>query len=209
MPSLANKDDGDILIYNIDTKTQNSIFTDYSSKEYEITCLDMNREGTMIAAATTEGKTIEVFNIKTMKILHKLTRGSIPKHICFISFQLKNKELIVNSENGTIHLFKLQNTEEIKKENEKKGYLEKAMGLFKDQSSYAKFRINNEETEQILDKHSEGIAIKYISWMIDNHLVLSVSSTGYMYIGSIKEAESEVKLEETICYMTQSMPSTR
>jgi len=143
--AIPGKDtEGDILILHLEEeKVTKTIFSGYSSNKYEITCLDINSSGTMVAAATTEGKTIHVFDTNEGDILYTLTRGSLSKFIWYISFQLDSKQLIVSAEGGTIHLFKLLTPEEQEKENEKKGYFQKYTDMLSNTVSYAKFRINS------------------------------------------------------------------
>lgn len=175
---------GDIVVYDIQTEEIKSIFAGYTDQSYELTWIDMNPEGTMVAAATTEGKTIHVFDAKNGSVLYTLSRGSIATHIWFIAFQLKSTKLTVSSSNGTIHIFKLLNGEENNQENNTRmGYLKSYMSFFSGQGSYAKFRISDQNS---------------ISVMPTENSIQAISTEGKIYFGQIDTEQGEdVILEDT------------
>lgn len=67
----------------------------------------INRDGTLLATASTRGTLIRIFDPKTSNKLGELRRGSKPTQICDLAFDLESNYLTCASDNGTIHLFKV------------------------------------------------------------------------------------------------------
>ena len=178
---------GDIIIYDIDTDEFKSIFAGYTTNSYQLTWLEINLEGTIIAAASTEGKTISVYSLENWELLHTFSRGSIAAHISFLNFQIGWKRLIASSENGTIHIFSLSNDIEEKSGSSNFGILKKWYSYFTHKTSYAKFRLKDPETVSIMP-NDESIQV--------------YSTTGNIYFGQIdSQAGEDVVLEDTFNFM--------
>ena len=178
---------GDIVIYDIETDEFKSIFAGYASSSYQLTCLEINSQGTLVAAATTEGKTIHVYNCENCQLLHTLSRGSMATVISFLNFQIDDKKLIVSSENGTVHIFSLVDDQQDEGGSSGFSLFKKYYSYFGSKTSYAKFRLKDPITVSIMP-NEESIEV--------------CSATGNIYFGQIDPTLGEdIILEDTFNFM--------
>mmetsp|Transcript_2513 Transcript_2513/g.2360 ORF Transcript_2513/g.2360 Transcript_2513/m.2360 type:complete len:319 (+) Transcript_2513:42-998(+) len=154
----GTESDADVFVTDIENDTRYSFFPGYATNKYVVTALELNSSGSLLAAATTEGKSIDIFDVQNMAKLYSLSRGRFPKHIDFLSFQQYDRELIVSAIDGAVHLFSLLTEKEIQDQEEGSTMLTAAFKLAFTTTSGVKFRVNNEQSE--IDSDSDN---RYIS----------------------------------------------
>ncbi|CAL4160484.1 unnamed protein product, partial [Meganyctiphanes norvegica] len=76
----------------------------------ELACLSINREGTLLATASSKGTLIRVWDTARRVQLAELRRGSDPATIFCINFSGDSDFLCCSSDKGTIHIFALKDT---------------------------------------------------------------------------------------------------
>uniref|UniRef100_A0A7S2JL68 WD repeat domain phosphoinositide-interacting protein 3 n=1 Tax=Haptolina brevifila TaxID=156173 RepID=A0A7S2JL68_9EUKA len=75
--------------------------------ESTLACLNLNNDGTRLATASERGTLVRVWDCMTGDRLYELRRGAEPAEIQCLSFNLDSGHLLVSSDHGTIHIFKL------------------------------------------------------------------------------------------------------
>lgn len=77
-----------------------------------LSCIAMNKEGTLLATASEKGTIIRVFEIPSARKLYQFRRGSMPARIHCMTFNATSTLLCVSSATETIHIFKLSPSED-------------------------------------------------------------------------------------------------
>lgn len=72
-----------------------------------LSCIAMNKEGTLLATASEKGTVIRVFELPSARKLYQFRRGSMPARIHCMSFNATSTLLCVSSATETVHIFKL------------------------------------------------------------------------------------------------------
>mmetsp|Transcript_19540 Transcript_19540/g.29153 ORF Transcript_19540/g.29153 Transcript_19540/m.29153 type:complete len:418 (-) Transcript_19540:73-1326(-) len=112
MVSPGHDSQGKILVYDvINLQVRSSI----NACNNPLQILSMNAEGTMVAAASTQGTVIRVFSIPSGTKLHTFRRGSLKATIHSISFNADSSRIAVSSNSRTIHIFELKDPQDKKK----------------------------------------------------------------------------------------------
>lgn len=208
----GTESDADVFVIDIKDDARYCFFPGYAAYQYVVTALELNSQGTLIASATTEGKNIDIFDVQGRSKLYSLTRGMFPKHIDYLSFQQNDQELIVSSLDGTVHLFYLLTDQEIKERQEGNSFFKAAFNLAFSKPSEVKFKINREQTEINFGKNWFDPASlilnledskRCISCKLEKNLVVTVSTSGYLYLGSYKEEDEEATIEEAVDYLSK------
>uniref|UniRef100_A0A7S4DQ40 WD repeat domain phosphoinositide-interacting protein 2 n=1 Tax=Lotharella globosa TaxID=91324 RepID=A0A7S4DQ40_9EUKA len=96
---------GEILIYDV---INCQVRSSNNACNNPIQNLSMNAEGTMLAAASTQGTVIRVFSVPDGALVHSFRRGSYPVTIHSIAFSGNNSHIAVSSTSNTIHIFELK-----------------------------------------------------------------------------------------------------
>ena len=79
-----------------------------------INCLQLNKDGTILATASDKGTLIRLFDTSTGEPIQELRRGSENADIFSIAFDDSNKFLAVSSDRKTIHIFIINTNKEEK-----------------------------------------------------------------------------------------------
>lgn len=82
-----------------------------SAHQAPLSCIAMNKDGTLLATASEKGTVIRVFEIPSAKKLYQFRRGSMPARIHCMSFNATSTLLCVSSATETIHIFRLSPAE--------------------------------------------------------------------------------------------------
>ncbi|KAJ2455252.1 autophagy protein [Coemansia sp. RSA 2336] len=72
-----------------------------------VSCLAINREGTMLATASDKGTVIRVFSLPGAQKIAQFRRGAYPAKIHSITFNATSTLLLVSSDTDTVHIFRV------------------------------------------------------------------------------------------------------
>ncbi len=78
-----------------------------SAHEGSLACMALNRDGTRLATASERGTLIRVWDVRSGERLYELRRGAEPAEIQCLCFHPTDSYLLVGSDHGTVHVFKL------------------------------------------------------------------------------------------------------
>ena len=81
-----------------------------NAHQSQIACIAINKQGTMVATASTKGTLIRVFDTQKRSLLVELRRGADTAMLYCIAFSHDSDYLVVSSDKGTIHIFALKDT---------------------------------------------------------------------------------------------------
>ena len=99
-----NVDTGNVVVYDVQSlMVKNSI----EAHKSPILKLTINYYGTHIATCSCKGTLIRVFSIPKGERLHSFRRGMNPAQVFSICFNINSNYLLLSSDTGTIHLFKM------------------------------------------------------------------------------------------------------
>mmetsp|Transcript_19788 Transcript_19788/g.27622 ORF Transcript_19788/g.27622 Transcript_19788/m.27622 type:complete len:396 (+) Transcript_19788:84-1271(+) len=104
----GSTDKGDIIIFDALTLQTVSIIHAHKTP---LAKLAINESGTLIASASTKGTVIRVCGIPESSRFLQLRRGSYPANVNCISFSSDSSYLCVSSDTGTVHVFKLDQSQ--------------------------------------------------------------------------------------------------
>ncbi|GAB5360397.1 hypothetical protein AAMO2058_000624400 [Amorphochlora amoebiformis] len=96
---------GEILVYDV---INCQLHSKINACNNPVQNLSMNAEGTLLAAASTQGTVIRVFSVPEGTKLHTFRRGSYPVTIHSIAFNPSSSLIAVSSSSSTIHIFELK-----------------------------------------------------------------------------------------------------
>lgn len=143
---------GTVQIKDYDKQSEISI----NAHKGPIYCLQLNKEGSILATASDKGTLIRLFNTSNGNLIRELRRGAENAEIFSIAFDNNNKFLAVSSDRKTIHIFNIVDEEtEEKKENDANAHNKKSVlwniskffGVGKDyfggEWSFARFKIDS------------------------------------------------------------------
>ena len=146
---------GSVKVKNYDK--QNEIII--KAHKGPINCLQLNKDGTILATASDKGTLIRLFDTSTGEAIQELRRGSENADIFSIAFDDANKFLAVSSDRKTIHIFIINiNKEEKIEKNENNensasnkksvfGKFSNILGMgkkyFNSEWSFAQFKVNS------------------------------------------------------------------
>jgi WD repeat-containing protein 45 len=94
---------GEIQIYHVEDGDLLSI----KAHKGDISCLALNRSGTMVATASSKGTLIRVFDTKEGQLLYEFRRGTSSSDINNLGFNHIGDLLLASTANGTIHIYRL------------------------------------------------------------------------------------------------------
>ncbi|KAJ2835280.1 autophagy protein [Coemansia erecta] len=72
-----------------------------------VSCLAMNRDGTMLATASDKGTVIRVFSLPGAQKIAQFRRGAYPAKIHSLTFNATSTLLLVSSDTDTVHIFRV------------------------------------------------------------------------------------------------------
>lgn len=79
-----------------------------NAHQNELVCVAINRQGTMIASASSKGTLIRIWDSSSRTMLVELRRGSDQATLYCINFSQGDEWLCCSSDKGTVHVFALQ-----------------------------------------------------------------------------------------------------
>ena len=91
-------------IVNFNSLAQPPIITVHESK---ISCLCVNRNGTLLATSSDKGTLVRIFNVKDAKLLIELRRGITNADINYIIFDEYNRHVACAYGTGAVHIFSI------------------------------------------------------------------------------------------------------
>lgn len=103
----TNRHVGDVVVYDTINLTPISIINCHVAP---IVNLVLNRNGNLLATASTKGTLIRLFNTRTGIRLYEYRRGSLPTFITSIVFNSEDSIVACVSSSGSIHVFTLPTT---------------------------------------------------------------------------------------------------
>jgi autophagy-related protein 18 len=95
---------GDVMLFDANDMQEIKVIPAHQAP---LSCIAMNREGTLLATASEKGTVIRVFEIPSARKLYQFRRGSMPARIHCMSFNATSTLLVVSSATETIHIFRL------------------------------------------------------------------------------------------------------
>ena len=129
----------------------------------------MNLQGNLLAATSSTGQSLKIFDTQTLNILFDFKRGSENAEICNMEFSQDNKYFICSSNRCTIHIFCL--TQEGPENKNPVKFFEKISSVVK--------KIGD---EKYITKHSSFARIKCeipsICAIYDTNKIIAINSSG-------------------------------
>ena len=107
-----------------------------SAHEGSIFCLAMNADGSLLATASEKGTLIRVFSTADGKKIQEVRRGIDQCEINCIVFHSENKYLACYSDKGTLHLFKLNYSNDLSSVKNKKSIFSKFTEIVRIKNDY-------------------------------------------------------------------------
>lgn len=102
----------DVMVFDANTCEAINIIQAHKSP---VSCLAINREGTMLATASDKGTVIRVFALPGAQKIAQFRRGAYPAKIHSISFNATSTLLLVSSDTDTVHIFRMADGRKKKK----------------------------------------------------------------------------------------------
>lgn len=103
-PRVTEPMGGDVMLFDAENMQEVKVIPAHQAP---LSCIAMNKEGTLLATASEKGTVIRVFAIPSAQKLYQFRRGSMPARIHCMSFNEKNTLLCVSSATETVHIFRL------------------------------------------------------------------------------------------------------
>ncbi|KAJ2311155.1 autophagy protein, partial [Coemansia sp. RSA 2702] len=94
----------DVMVFDANTCEAINIIQAHKSP---VSCLAMNRDGTMLATASDKGTVIRVFALPGAQKIAQFRRGAYPAKIHSVSFNATSTLLLVSSDTDTVHVFRI------------------------------------------------------------------------------------------------------
>ncbi|CAH1760859.1 4711_t:CDS:2 [Entrophospora sp. SA101] len=92
------------------TNVKIPIYSNIPAHTGGLSCIAVNGDGSKCASASVKGTLIRVFDSSSGKLLNELRRGVDHAEIYSIAFSKDSSRLCVSSDKGTVHIFKLEAT---------------------------------------------------------------------------------------------------
>lgn len=103
-PRVTEPMGGDVMLFDANDMQEVKVIPAHQAP---LSCIAMNKEGTLLATASEKGTIIRVFAIPSAQKLYQFRRGSMPARIHCMSFNEKSTLLCVSSATETVHIFRL------------------------------------------------------------------------------------------------------
>jgi len=132
--------------------------------ESAVNCLTLNSDGNYLATASERGTLIRIWNAGSGALVQEVRRGIDKAFIHSLSFDLKSEWIVCGSDRGTIHIFKVCESEGeiketssalspstsssslIKNKRSKLGFMQRLLPkYFRSEWSYARFRVHEND----------------------------------------------------------------
>ncbi|KAK3068478.1 autophagy protein [Teratosphaeriaceae sp. CCFEE 6253] len=95
---------GDVLLYDLNKMEEVTVI---QAHQAPLSCLALNKDGTLMATSSEKGTVIRIFSLPAGKKLYQFRRGSMPAKIYCMTFNAASTLLCVSSATETVHVFKL------------------------------------------------------------------------------------------------------
>ncbi|KAF1347948.1 WD repeat domain phosphoinositide-interacting protein 2 [Delphinella strobiligena] len=95
---------GDVMLFDANEMQEIKVIPAHQAP---LSCIAMNKDGTLLATASEKGTVIRIFEIPSARKLYQFRRGSMPARIHCMSFNATSTLLCVSSATETIHIFRL------------------------------------------------------------------------------------------------------
>uniref|UniRef100_A0A7S3AFD8 Autophagy-related protein 18 n=1 Tax=Haptolina ericina TaxID=156174 RepID=A0A7S3AFD8_9EUKA len=82
-----------------------------TAHESTLSCLALNADGSRLATASERGTLVRVWDTSSGQRLYELRRGAEPAEIQCLSFDMGCNWLLVSSDHGTVHIFRVSDME--------------------------------------------------------------------------------------------------
>ena len=103
-PRVTEPMGGDVMLFDANHLQEVNVIPAHQAP---LSCIAMNKDGTLLATASEKGTIIRVFAIPSAQKLYQFRRGSMPARIHCMSFNDKSTLLCVSSATETVHIFRL------------------------------------------------------------------------------------------------------
>jgi autophagy-related protein 18 len=103
-PRVSEPMGGDIMLFDANQLQEVKVIPAHQAP---LSCIAMNKEGTLLATASEKGTIIRVFAIPSAQKLYQFRRGTMPARIHCMSFNEQSTLLCVSSATDTVHIFRL------------------------------------------------------------------------------------------------------
>ena len=100
---------GDVMLFDANSMQELKVIPAHQAA---LSCLAMNKEGTLLATASEKGTIIRIFELPSARKLYQFRRGSMAAKIHCMSFNATSTLLCVSSATETVHIFKLSPSED-------------------------------------------------------------------------------------------------
>ena len=187
---------GEVQVYHVEDGDLLSI----KAHKGDISCLALNRDGSMIATASTKGTLIRVFDTKEGELLYEFRRGTSTSEINNLCFNHVGDLLLASTMNGTIHIYRLNQKQQNK-------YFLKSLGLkggldYSEKNLYLKN--GNQKYLAGFDENTNSIIVVNYDGVIYRYKLDSTAESDIREVLNDKDsklAPSYLKwsLAETIC----------
>ncbi|KAJ2785385.1 autophagy protein [Coemansia interrupta] len=94
----------DVMIFDANTCEAINIIQAHKTP---VSCLAVNRDGTLLATASDKGTVIRVFSLPSAQKIAQFRRGAYPAKIHSITFNATSSLLMVSSDTDTVHIFRV------------------------------------------------------------------------------------------------------
>ncbi|KAJ1666537.1 autophagy protein [Coemansia sp. RSA 1813] len=94
----------DVMVFDANSCEPINIIQAHKSP---VSCVAINRDGSMLATASDKGTVIRVFSLPGAQKIAQFRRGSYPAKIHSITFNATSTLLLVSSDTDTIHIFRV------------------------------------------------------------------------------------------------------
>ncbi|KAJ2376644.1 autophagy protein, partial [Coemansia sp. RSA 2607] len=94
----------DVMIFDANTCEAINIIQAHKTP---VSCLAINRDGTLLATASDKGTVIRVFSLPSAQKIAQFRRGAYPAKIHSITFNATSSLLMVSSDTDTVHIFRV------------------------------------------------------------------------------------------------------
>ena len=168
-------------------KSANAAPEQISAHQNHLSCLLLNKDGSLVASTSEKGTIIRVFSTANRTCLKELRRGTENAEIYSIAFDTSNKFIACTSDRKTVHLFGLYDTKNPNdnETNNEQNELTKSGKALKTERSLFKFKVN--ESKAICSFGSE-----------DTVVVITSEAKYHRFRFDVKNGKTEVVEEKEI-----------
>jgi WD40 repeat protein len=100
---------GEVSVWDVESDEYKII----KAHDNELAALALNHDGSLIATTSEVGTNVHVYETATSKLLYKFRRGTTSANVYDLCFDKRSDRLACCSRNGTVHIFNLNNSENL------------------------------------------------------------------------------------------------